>query len=196
MSNNVTALDNGVGNSAAETVVAWAGYCSTYSYSVLVAALAFLALGLAFVASAAVFEARKSRAEAERVEAEARKAKAEADKAENKSGAESVSIPVVAVTTFVKSFAAVLGDAKAWVAMVLIGLLLLWMAGSAPHLCKSGIKLVAGGDNAADTNTSDNSADDPGGNGAGNAGNGSSGNSAANVQATEENVGTATDPAT
>jgi hypothetical protein len=175
MSNAGNAVENAVENTVGKNVAAWADYCSTYSYSVLCAALAFLLAGLAFVIAAAYFEARKAKAEAERVEAEARKAVAEATAAENQSKAEDsggrkaapLVVPVNAVTTFIKSFATVLGEAKAWVAMVLVGLLLLWMAGGAPRLCASDIEF-------ADTNEA---ADTPG-NGANSAGENNAGNGA------------------
>jgi hypothetical protein len=205
MANDAHAVVNAAEEGAktgGDAVAAWvAGYCDTYSYAVLYTALAFLLVGLAFVAGAAFFEARKSLAEAKRVEAEARKAAAEALKAEAEAGlarteAEAagkgdregapIVVPVNAVTTFIKSFAAVLGDAKAWVAMVLIGLLLLWMAGAAPGICGKPFQLsdtnqsADAGDNASDEgnddagdnstgNAADNGSDDAIGNGGSNA---------------------------
>lgn len=182
VNNVVAAADNSVANATPDVVEGLIGYCSTYSYAVLWAALAFLAAGLVFVMAAAYFEARKAKAEAERLEAEARKAAAEAVKAEaalaeqaaGRKGSEREAAPMVvpvnAVTTFIKSFAAVLGDAKAWVAMVLIGLLLLWMAGAAPGNCGTSIVLNDGnqteepgeGDNASgnEADVPDNAATD------------------------------------
>jgi hypothetical protein len=199
MTNTVRVSENGAANLAAESPPAWVSYCSTYSYAVLYAALAFLAAGLIFVAAAAYFEARKAKAEAERVEAEARKAAAEAQIAEAeaagaRAGVDSLDsapiiIPVNAVTTFVKSFAAVLGDAKAWVAMVIIGLLLLWMAGAAPGFCGKDIGFgdanqavdPDGNGSAQGNSAGNNSAGNATDNGSGNALGNVSGNALGNV---------------
>jgi hypothetical protein len=161
MTNALTNKTEVVANAGSDAIAGLIGYCDTYSYSILVAAAAFLLLGLVFVAVAAVHEARKSAAEARKAEAEAAKAEAEAKAAQG--GQEiATTIALPAVVTAVKGLAAALGDAKAWVAMILIGLLLSWMAGNAPNLCKSGFVLTG----AEENKSGDDARDDPAGNGA------------------------------
>ncbi|HEX8623033.1 MAG TPA: hypothetical protein VF718_13785 [Allosphingosinicella sp.] len=155
------------GNAAGETAARFAGYCGTYGYVILIAAVLFLGAGLIFVILAGRFEAAKAKAEAEKAEAEAKKAKAEAEKAEleaealRRGGAgdggpdgPQASIIVGPVVTVAKGLAEALGNAKAWVAMVIIGLVLLWMAGSAPQTCVVGPGADETSANTGDTNDS------------------------------------------
>ncbi len=162
MTNNVVdALNTSDGNvaEAAEWLI---DYCGVYANVVLIGAALFLVGGFVFVVIAARFEADKAKAEA-------RKAEAEARKAEGQGGAEL--FPITVAVTAAKGFADALGTAKAWLAMVIIGLILLWLAGSAPLMCVSGdsgdrpVQTSAdgnedadAGDNAA-TNAADNAAD-------------------------------------
>jgi hypothetical protein len=188
---SVNAAANVIGNGMDDTLEAFVGYCGVYSYAVLIAAIAFLGAGLVFVGIAASYEARRAIAEAKRIEEEARKAAADAAKAEAEAeqaraaaqaagvgiGApvQAAAIPVNAVVTFFKSFATVLGEAKAWVAMILIGLLLLWMAGNAPKLCASGVHVIGGenrqqeSDSEEGDNSAANASEPTEGNGSGNA---------------------------
>lgn len=161
-----------IANASSDAVAGLIGYCETYSYSILVAAAAFLLTGLVFVAVAAVHEARKSAAEARKAEAEAAIAEAARD------GKETAEIPLPAVVTAVKGLAAALGDAKAWVAMILIGLLLAWMAGNAPNLCKSGFVLTGAEENESGEDADDDPAANGSGNGAGNSADPGDGNGA------------------
>jgi hypothetical protein len=134
--NVIDALNTSDGNVVAEGAARLAGYCGAYSYLVLGAAALFLVGGFVFVVIAAKYEAAKAKAEAEEAEAKARKAAAEAAQAEGKPKPET--FVVSAAVAAAKGFAEALGNAKAWLAMVIIGLLLLWLAGSAPHMCVSG----------------------------------------------------------
>ncbi|HEX8526886.1 hypothetical protein [Allosphingosinicella sp.] len=133
------ALNSSLGTESVVSIADWvAGYCQVYAQTVLGLGALFLLVGLAFVALSAASERRKAQAEAEKAEAEARRAETEAAKAEaaaggNGSRTEVISLPVVVAAA--KGFAEVLGTAKAWIGMILIGLLLLWMAGSAPRMC-------------------------------------------------------------
>lgn len=173
------ALENAqeVANSSSEALAGLIGYCDTYSYTILAAAVAFLLVGLAFVAVAAVHEARKSAAEARKAEAEADKAEAQAAIArEGRETPMTVTLP--AVVTAVKGLAAALGDAKAWVAMILIGLLLSWMAGNAPNLCKSGFVLTGAEENKSGKDEDADPATNSAGNVSGDAADANDGNGA------------------
>lgn len=176
-----------VANASSEALAGLVGYCDTYSYTILAAAAAFLLVGLVFVAVAAVHEARKTAAEARKAEAEADKAEAEAAAARD--GRETpMTVTLPAVVTAVKGLAAALGDAKAWVAMILIGLLLSWMAGNAPYLCKSGFVLTGAEEKKSGADSDDDTATNSAGNASDNAADASDGNGADPAPA--ENSGT------
>lgn len=135
MSNNVVdALNTSDGN-VAEAGAWLIDYCGLYSNVVLAGAALFLVGGFVFVAIAARHEAEKAKAEAEKAKAEARKAEAEARRAEGTPDGAQEFFPVTVAVAAAKGFAEALGTAKAWLAMVIIGLLLLWLAGSAPQMC-------------------------------------------------------------
>lgn len=131
MSNNVVdALNTSEGNLA--EAGAWLiDYCGVYSNVVLAGAALFLVGGFVFVVIAARHEAEKAKAEAD-------KAKAEARIAEEKAKGSQEFFPITVAVAAAKGFAEALGTAKAWLAMVIIGLVLLWLAGNAPLMCVSG----------------------------------------------------------
>ncbi|HZF93266.1 MAG TPA: hypothetical protein VEZ20_00180 [Allosphingosinicella sp.] len=197
--NNIGAPEARDGNTLSDGMEALLGYCTTYSYTILVAALLFLAGGLVFVLVAASSEAAKAAADARKAAAEAELAeeRAKAAKAGTFNAGEIRSIVPTEAVTALKGLAEALGNAKAWLAMVLIGLLLLWMAGTAPRIC-AGDKADAGEqkkDQPPTPGAGSATAANGNGNGAAGPGNGVAGNSSETTAPAAGNSATPAGPA-
>ncbi|HEX8193585.1 MAG TPA: hypothetical protein VF552_11875 [Allosphingosinicella sp.] len=101
------------------------GFCNDYARKALGFAELFIYLGLLMGVAIALFEAYKTYREAKAVAASG--------------GADAVRAnmaPAAAVSEVLKALIAIVTAAKAWLAMVIIGIVLFWLAGNAtPVFC-------------------------------------------------------------
>ena len=168
--NNVTALNMNVGNSAAPddpspgsdnmadlaagdadsaaeaSAGEWvADFCKDYGEAMLFAGQLFLYVGLALAVAVAAIE----------IYVAFKSAHAQPEPEEPSTKAVALSLP--AVIEALKSLLTALSSARIWLALTILGLLLLWMAATAPRLCMTGDDGVDANGDAPESNSMDGS---------------------------------------